>query len=118
MAKALLISLPGYDALLETDPDHFAVKADEDNIIIKEKERGSGTLGLGSSATINHALAYIPFYLVYTLISAGRYRVSNGFASLSNGWQTYATTSDLVITNNYSATYGDYQYYVFHDNMN
>jgi hypothetical protein len=115
MAQTIRVSKPGYDALTDANIYNYSLYADSDNVLIKEKARGTGTVDLYGTATINHALNYIPFYLVYTEVASGRYRVNNAYEALSSGWMVNVTTADLTITNNISATYTDYKYYIFYD---
>lgn len=117
MAQTLRISLETFNALTETDLDNFALYADADNVLIKEHSRGSGTLSLGSSATINHNLGYIPSYMVWGEISSGVYRLVNAQSPVGGGWKAYSTTTDLIITNSHSATFTGYRYYIFYDDM-
>lgn len=111
------VSLPGYNALTETNLDRFALYADADNILIKEKARGSGTISLTSSQTITHNLGYVPAFFVLAEVASGTYRMVNAQNPIGGGWSAYSTTTDLVITNNYSATYTGYRYYIFYDRM-
>lgn len=110
MINVLRVALPGINALDNTDPQNFSLFSDTDNVLIKEFKRGSGN----GNATITHSLGYIPFFLVYTDIGSGRFRVVNAQSPLGGGPQVYATTTTLVIANNIGA---DYQYYIFYDNV-
>lgn len=111
------VSLPGYNALTDTNPDHYALYADEDWVLIKEKARGAGTVNYLSSATISHDLGYVPFYLVYCEVDSNEYRVCNAYDPIGSGWKVYADTEDLIIENDYSSTYKDYRYYIFYDQI-
>ena len=111
MGNVIRVAHEGVDALEETpDPQNYSLLSDEDNVLIKEFERGSGN----GDATIDHNLGYIPFFLVYTDIGSGRFRVVNAQSPLGGGPQVYATTTQLVISNNSGA---DYQYYIFYDDV-
>ncbi len=110
MTNVIRVALPGINALENTDAKNFSLFSDTDNVLIKEYERGAGN----GNTTINHNLGYIPFFLVYTDIGAGRFRVVNAQNSLGGGPTAYATTTTLVISNNAGA---DYQYYIFYDNI-
>ena len=108
--NVLRVALPGVNALTDSDPKNFSLFSDTDNVLIKEFGRGSGT----GDVTITHSLGYVPFFLVYTEISAGRFRIVNAQGAFGGGTQVYATTTTLVIANN---TGVNYQYYIFYDNM-
>ena len=116
MKNVIRVAKTGYDALVETDPSRFSLYSDTDNVLIKEFQRGSNTLALGSTATITHNLGYIPFYMVFTEVDTGRYRLNNRY-NIYSEWRVYATTTGLVITNQYSATFTNYRYYIFYDNF-
>lgn len=117
MSANIRVSLPGFNALTSNNPDEFALIADENNVLIKEQSRGSGTVSLSSSVTITHSLGYIPFYLVYGEISTNTYRLVNAQDPVGSGWKSHATTTTLVITNLHSNTYTGYRYYIFYDSM-
>jgi hypothetical protein len=102
------VALPGYNALTDTNPDHFALYSDEDWVLIKEKMRGSVSVGAFSSETITHNLGYVPFYAVY----ADREWVS-GY-NIYSSYRVYATTTTLVISNT-SASAKTFAYYLFYD---
>src|ERR1035437_2674702 len=66
MGNSIRVSLPGYDAITDTNLDHYALYADQDNILIKEFTRGSAAIPYGTAPyTIPHNLGYVPFYQVY-----------------------------------------------------
>lgn len=111
MAQTIRVSLPGYNALTETNLYRYSLYADSDNVLIKEHSRGSGN----GNVTITHNLGYIPIFLVYTDIGAGRFRIVSAQNPLGGGPSVYATTTTIVIANNAGA---NYQYYIFYDTMN
>ena len=115
MVQTIRVSLPGYDALTDTNPDHYALYSDNDWILIKEKANGSGSVTSGNTAIIAHNLGYIPMYFVYVQVSATEWQIVN-FVSSENGWNAYADTTNLYIANNYSS-YTNYRYYIFYDLM-
>ncbi len=65
MGQVIRVSLPGYNALTDTDPDHFALYSDEDWVLIKESARGSVQATSAGSPTISFGFSYIPTVLVY-----------------------------------------------------
>jgi len=108
------VSRLGFDASTETNIYNYSIYADSDNVLIKEKARGSGDTN--GTVNVDHSLGYIPFYLLYTEISSGRYRV-NGFYDVSGGtWRCNADSTYLNIVNGTGTTYG-YRYYIFYDQM-
>jgi len=117
MAQTIRVTKPGYEALTEANLYNYSLYADSDNILIKEQSRGSGNVDLFSTAEITHSLTYIPFFLVYTEVSSGRYRVSNNFNPVGSGWKSYVDTSKLYIQNDHSSTYKGYKYFIFYDDM-
>lgn len=119
MTNVIRVTAPQYpsaDALTDTDPSHYSLFSDQDNVLIKEFERGSGTLGLGSTVTINHNLGYIPFYLVFAQVDTSKYRLVNRY-NIYSEWRVYATTTGLVIRNQFSSSFTGYKYYIFYDNF-
>jgi|WetSurSiteA1Bulk_404760.scaffolds.fasta_scaffold09261_3 hypothetical protein len=117
MNNVVRVALPGYNALTDTDPDHFALYSDEDWVLIKESARGTGSVAQNSTAIIAHGLGYIPFYLVYCEVDTNVYRISNAFDPLGGGWRSYANSTNLYIRNLYSAVFTHYRYYIFYDNL-
>lgn len=102
------VALPGYDALTDTNPDHFALNSDENWVLIKEKMRGTVSVNANSNATITHNLGYVPFFSVY----ADREWIT-GY-NIYSSFQAYATTTTLVMRNN-SASAKTFAYYIFYD---
>lgn len=64
------ISLPGYNALTDTDPDHFSLYTDADNILVKEFTRGASTFPTSYpySITVAHNLGYVPLFYAFAQI--------------------------------------------------
>jgi hypothetical protein len=119
MTYTMRVSKPTFDASTDADIRNYSIYADTDNVLIKEKARGSGDVNHTETASISHDLGYIPFYIVYTEVGAGRFRVNSFYQSLSTGWQVNANTTTLEITNAFADdTYTGYKYYLFYDAMN
>lgn len=120
-SNAILIALHGNDATLETDPDLFALYADQvtDYILIKEKARGiasvPGTFG-SNELTISHGLGYVPFCLAFIEISPGRWRklFSSDIGTTSSYF--YINGTNLVLHNGTGST-KNMSYYIFYDNV-
>jgi len=117
MSYTIRVSLPTYNALTDTNPDHYALYSDSDWVLIKEKARGSGTSEYGVGTTIAHDLGYIPFFLVYCEVDTNEYRIANSFDPIGSGWRVSADVDNLYIYNLHSETYEKYRYYIFHDEI-
>ena len=64
MSQVIRVSLPGYNALTDTDPDHFALYSDEDWVLIKEYNRGSVSAS-EEGTPVYYYLDYIPTIFAY-----------------------------------------------------
>ena len=117
MGQTIRASLPGYNVLTEANIYRYSLYADSDDVLIKEFARGAGTLALNSTVSINHNLGYIPFYLVFGQVDTGKYRSTNWFSLFSGVWRVRANTTDLIITNKFSASFTGYKYYIFYDQI-
>jgi hypothetical protein len=126
------ISLPGYDALTDTNLDHFALYADQNNVLIKELVRGSiGILGNGSGLTVGiaHNLGYVPFFLCFVLDTQA---TAPSISATNNKWKLlahntagasvppYTALADstyLYITNYLAGEAGtiSFKYFIFYD---
>lgn len=115
--NSIRVALPGYNALTDSDPDHFALYTDEDWVLIKELTRGTGSVNQYATATIPHNLGYVPLYFVYCEVASGVYRIANAFDPVGGGWRSYADDTNLYIVNYFSATFKNYRYYIFYDNV-
>lgn len=117
MGMTMRASLPGYDCLTDSDIRHYSLYADTDNVLIKEQSRGAGSVTYGNTGTVTHSLGYLPFYLAYTEIGSGRYRIANSFDPVGSGWQVYTDTSKLYFDNIEDPSVKRFKYYIFYDNM-
>lgn len=114
MTHTVRVSLPGYDALTDTDPDHYALIADDDNILIKECARGSFSIGAGGNASFTHNLGYIPMFMAYMEDGTGKkWMYGDGVYGL---WRCYATTTKIYFENLDSSS-RVVKYYLFYDNI-
>lgn len=115
MSYTIRVSLDGYDALTDSNIDHYALYADSDNILIKEKIRGSISVGANSSENIAHGLDYIPFVLVFAEVSSGKWIYAVGEPTHS----TYIVHTEIDTTNvklvNDTAATKTFKYYIFYD---
>lgn len=117
MTKVIRVALDGYNALTNTDPSRYSLFSDSDNVLIKEKARGSGTIAAGSTATIAHNLGYVPIFLAWGQVGTTRYRAINYYELQSGIWRAYADTTNLYILNFTGNSYTGYKYYIFYDNV-
>lgn len=118
MAQTIRVALAGYNALADTVVDHYALFADQDNVLIKEKARGSINSNYTDHSTIAHNLGYVPMCLVWGEDTSGNIilqRVSNAF-SFSNMWVASMDTNNLYIDNGMDNNLNAF-YYIFYDNI-
>jgi len=138
MKNVIRVALPDpnnpgqtYDAFTDTNLDHFALYTDEDNVLIKEKTRGSFDIvgdGTGTTQTIPHNLGYVPFFLVFVLDTQA---TAPAWAATNNKWKllahntagasvpdyiAVADSTNLYITNFTAATIS-FKYFIFYDNV-
>ena len=106
--------MPTINALTNTDPKNFSIFADDDNVLIKEFERGSDTVS--NQSQITHSLGYIPFYLIMGEVSSGRYRVANSQNIQAGSWLTYCDDSKIYLDAGASAS-DKYSYFIFYDDF-
>src|SRR5690606_31415015 len=101
-------SLTGVNALTDTNPNNYALFAEQDNVLLKEHSRGA----LSAGGNVTHNLGYIPFYLVYGDIGGGTYRLGSGWDPISLGHPRSRTTPDVLKT-----AQTDCKYFIFYNNM-
>lgn len=113
------IALPGYNALTDTDPNHFALFVDEatDYILIKEKARGSSTVSSAGSATIAHGLAYVPFVLCFYESASGVYRKIHGSTAPASGLPYFEVDDTNLVLRNPTGGSKVMKYYIFYDDV-
>ena len=105
------VSLPGYNALTDTNIDHYSIYADSDNILIKEKTRG--TISVSGFGTISHSFNYVP--LVYVFFNNGS---QFEYCSSTNGFgefELYLTTSNIIVRSIPGTR--TFDYFIFHDQI-
>lgn len=124
MAK-IRVALPGYNALTDTDIDHYSLYSDIDNVLIKRKITGSQTVtsgGAPTKVTVYHNLGYIPFFMVY--YDCSYYYGGTTWAIVNNQYNAFevpeiiagADTEKINIWS-YSGTNINVSYDIFYDNM-
>lgn len=117
MPQTIRISKPGFNVLTDPDIFNYSLFADSDNILIKEFARGTGQLDLHEEIEITHGLGYIPSYLVYGEVDTNKFRATNWYSLFSGVWRAYATTSELIIRNEFNNSFKNFRYYIFHDEV-
>ena len=114
------LSLFAYDALEDTDINHFALWADSsdasDNVLIKEKARGSISVAATDNENIAHGLDYIPFCLVFVEETAGKYVKTFGHPIDGRGLYYEIDDTNLQLYNDSGAS-KTFKYYIFYDQM-
>jgi hypothetical protein len=107
MSNTIRVALPGYNALTDTDPDHFALYGDEDWVLIKEFSRGSGTIGATGHVHITHDLGYVPLVFCFA-------KTSGDIWTTLNGEDIDVSTTELIL---YLSEGIQYKYYIFYDDQ-
>lgn len=115
MAKTIRASLSGYNALTDTNPNHYALYVDNNDVLIKEKVRGTKSVGASSSASVSHGLSYVPLCFVFVQHSSGTYRRVDGNA-FDSSYSFEVDNTNLTFYNSTSTTKTFY-YYIFYDNV-
>lgn len=127
MSDVIRVALPGYDALEDTNTDHFSLYADIDNVLIKRMLSDTATIndpsgGSPTILTIPHNLGYIPFFMVHMYDE-----VVSGWRILNNQNNAFSVPDALCgadDTNLYIYNFGSHSsghievaYDIFFDNM-
>ncbi len=113
MGQTIRVSLPGYNALTDTNVDHFALFADADNVLIKEQSRGTYHVPHNSSQTMSHNLGYIPFVIVFGESGSTRHMIYGQPTDTINAYIYIDTNSFYIVNNASTDLYGTF--YVFYD---
>lgn len=123
--NTIRVALPGFNALTDSNLDHFSLYADVDNVLIKRKLTGTATIADGSPTilTIPHNLGYIPFFMVYYFDE-----LTSRWAILNNQYNLFSVPQQICgvdATNLYVYNFGGHgsghlqiAYDIFYDNMN
>lgn len=114
--QTIRVSLPGYDALIDTNPDHFALYTDETNdyVLIKERTRGSAQVLNNITKEMAHGLGYVPFCLVFSESSTGVYRKLFSHPVDGTGvW--FEINATALLLKNTSGSTKTFKYYIFYD---
>ncbi len=117
MSSVIKVALPGYNALTDTDPNHFSLFVDNsvDYILIKEKTRNKQSVN-ATNVTVAHGLGYVPLVYVYVEISSGVWRQIFSRALDGTGYWYTINATNLVL-NNDTGVAKNFAYYIFYDNI-
>ena len=116
------IALPTYNVLTDTNSDHFSLIADDDNVLIKEKTRGSVDIAAYDDTTISHNLGYVPLVFVFVkdVDDSNRWKLVPHFQGIGDIPRYYylVTTSDVTIYNaNFAEVTATFKYFIFYDEL-
>lgn len=122
MSKVIRVSLPNpeggyYNALTDSDPDHYSLFVDGaiDHILIKEKERGIQSVD-SIDTQIEHGLDYVPLCYVYVEVSSGTWRqIFSRPIDTAGYW--YTVNNTYLVLNNDTGVAKNFAYYIFYDNI-
>jgi hypothetical protein len=116
--KVFKIALPGYNALTDTDPNHFALYVDQavDYTLIKEDTRGSVSINNSSNQAITHSLGYIPLCFVFLDNGDGSFTRIYG-VDIGAGDTGYTVSTTAVTISNYEGSTKSFKYYIFYDDI-
>lgn len=113
--RAIRCALSGYNALTDTDPRHFSLYTDAENILIKEHSRGSIQVDNGNWGEITHSLGYKPHVYIYGETSTnGRFKLVHGY-DVNIDYRMYLDTSKVYVYNNTGTNDREVRYYIFYD---
>lgn len=122
MARTVFKSaLAGFRADTDTNPDHFSIYFDENdaaseqNILIKERQRGSVTIAGFGTATINHGLGYVPLAYVFGQVSGDTWAFIMGEASDITAY--FDVDSNNLVLHNTGSVSKQFKYYIFYDRL-
>lgn len=116
MTNVIKVALSGYNAITDTNPDHFALYVDQvvDYILIKEKAIGS--VSVSSTTNIAHGLGYVPLCLVFAEKSSGVWRKLFSYPIDGSSLWFEVNSTNLVLRNS-SGLGKNFSYHIFYDNI-
>ena len=114
--KGIKIAHSGVNALSNTDPKNFSLFVDgtEDHILVKEKARGTVSVGAFSTHEIEHGLSYIPHFMAMVQIGSD-YQWVYGLTAFSD--YHVRADDDKIYLRNSSATNRFFTYIIYYDNI-
>lgn len=117
MSNVIRVALPGYNALTDTNPDHFALYSDEDWVLIKEFSRGTVEIDANEEKTIDHNLGYYPHCYSYAETSTnGRFKIIVGY-NIYSDWSMSVSSTQLKIRQRAGTDNREVRYFIFYDDI-
>lgn len=110
------VSLPRYDCITDRNIDHYALYADQDNVLIKEFSRGTTNVTGPGTTSISHNLGYPPMFMGYVKITSANFQWIYG-SGFFNNYYAYASTASLLLVNKDSSGTKIFKHYLFYDNQ-
>lgn len=121
MGQSIRSTLPTFDALTDTNLDHYSLYADVDNVLIKRFGTGQPTINDGSDLSIAHNLGYVPFFMsYYSPLANGVWTIfNNQYNAFSDIDACAIDTTNLNFHNAGGHSSGNIQpvYDIFYDDM-
>lgn len=116
MNQTVRASLPAVNALTEDNIFQYAIYADSDNVLIKEKERGIIEVANNSTQVLNHNLGYIPLVLIYAQVGANRILLTGSDLTSTYEINLNVGIETISITNN-AGSNATVKYFIFYDDQ-
>lgn len=117
MSKVLKIALQGYNAVTDTDPDHFSLYVDQETDYILIKEKIADTISVTGTVNVAHGLqSGVPFCMVFVETSTGVWRKIFSTPIDSSGYWFEVNGTNLIIYNTIGVA-KNFAYHIFYDNL-
>jgi len=116
MAKVFKIALKGYNAITDTDPDHFSLYVDQQTDYILIKEKLARTVSVNGTVNIAHGLNGVPFCMVFVETSSGVWRKIFSTPIDSSGYWFEVNDTNLILYNT-TGVAKTFAYHIFYDNL-
>ena len=117
MARGIKIALPGYNALTDTNPNHFSLYVDDSESVeyVLIKELTKSTISVTTTQTVTHNLGYVPMVLVFAEVTSGVWR--RLFSRDITGFGAYYTVTSTELSLKNSGGARQFAYHIFLDNI-
>jgi len=112
MKNVIRVALTGYNALTDTNPNHFSLFTGEDDVLIKEHSRGVVN---GQSEEVSHNINYYPHFYAYGEVSSGRFQIMTG-CNLFGDFRGWVSNTKLYLYNS-TGSDKDMRYFIFYDDI-